>query len=408
MKTGQKIDFKINDKGYSGIYINSNDNYTTIKLDTGYNITLRNDSLKISKVYDMDNGVINQSNTVREPEIQKDKKTYILTTGGTIGSSIDYKTGAVKPVKDISYIYNFVNNISQYEIKHENIDSILSENVDINKWINFARKAKEKLDKGYGVVFFHGTDTMQYSSAALSFMFEQQTAPILFTGSQRSPDRPSSDAFVNIEGSINFSSADIGEVCISMHSSTSDNSVSLHRGVRARKMHTSRRDAFRSIDAEEIGVYQNGRVKLNGNYKKAGEKNILKDKLDENVSIVYFYPGMDESQFQNIASDKKAVVIMGTGLGHVSENIINAIKKLSKDTYFFMTSQCINGSVNLNVYSTGRELLNAGVIPLYDMLPEVAMVKAMYLLANYPDNFTNLMKQNLRGEINNRILIGDF
>ena len=110
----------------------------------------------------------------------------------------------MKPVKDISYLYNYVNNIDDYNLFHENMDNILSENVDSKKWINFARKAKEKMDNNSGIIIFHGTDTMQYSAAALSFMFEDQTNPIIFTGSQRSSDRPSSDAFLNIEGSIHF------------------------------------------------------------------------------------------------------------------------------------------------------------------------------------------------------------
>ncbi len=402
MLTGQKIEFSYKDNDYNGIFISSDNEKTTIKLDNGYNITVKNEDIKIKNVY----GNIQKNKDIQMKNVEKHGKNnvYILTTGGTIGSSIDYETGAVKPVKDISYLYNYVNNIDDYNLFHENMDNILSENVDSKKWINFARKAKEKMDNNSSIIIFHGTDTMQYSAAALSFMFEDQTNPIIFTGSQRSSDRPSSDAFLNIEGSIHFSSMDVGEVCIAMHSDTSDNNISLHRGVRARKMHTSKRDAFRTIDNSEIAIYNNGKIKINAGYKKTGKNNILNDKLNDNISIVYFYPGMREEDFYNMVYNKYAVIIMGTGLGHVSENIIKVIKKLSRDVYFFMASQCIYGGVNLNVYSTGRELLKANVIPLYDMLAETAMVKAMYLSANYSDNFVNLMKTNLRGEINNRIL----
>lgn len=402
MLTGEKIEFIYKNNDYKGIFISSDDEKTTIKLDNGYNITLKNENINIKNAYKNDKK--NENIKIKKIEKKGKNNVYILTTGGTIGSSIDYETGAVKPVKDISYLYDYVNNINDYNLFHDNIDNILSENVDSKKWINFARKAKEKMDNDNGVIIFHGTDTMQYSAAALAFMFEEQTNPIIFTGSQRSSDRPSSDAFKNIEGSIHFSSLDIGEVCVAMHYNTSDNNISLHRGVRVRKMHTSKRDAFKTINNNEIAFYNDNKIKINSDYKKTGKNNILNDKLNNNVSIVYFYPGMREEDFYNIVYNKNAVIIMGTGLGHVSENIINVIKKLSKDVYFFMTSQCIYGGVNLNVYSTGRELLKAGVIPLYDILPETAMVKAMYLLANYNDNFVNLMKTNLRGEIDNRIL----
>ncbi len=402
MLTGQKIEFNYKDNNYKGIFISSDDEKTTVKLDNGYNITVRNENIKIKNVYG--NGKKSEDIKIKSIEKHGKNNVCILTTGGTIGSSIDYETGAVKPVKDISYLYNYVNNIDDYHLSHENIDNILSENVNPEKWINFARKAKEKLDNNNSVIIFHGTDTMQYSASALSFMFEEQTNPIIFTGSQRSSDRPSSDAFTNIEGSIHFSSTDIGEVGVAMHSGISDNNISLHRGVRVRKMHTSERSAFKTVDNSEIAVYNNKNIIFNSEYKSTGKNNILNDKLNDNVSLIYFYPGIKEEDFYNTVYNKDAVIIMGTGLGHVSDSIIKTIKKLSKDVHFFMTSQCIYGGVNLNVYSTGRELLKANVIPLYDMLAETAMVKAMYLLANYNDSFVNLMKTNLRGEINNRIL----
>ena len=402
MKTGEKIDFEYKGDSYSGIFIKNDGKITTIKLSNGYNISALNENIKILREYE--NNYVAQDN-IREIKINGKNEVYILTTGGTIGSSVDYRTGAVKPVRDISYIYNFVNNISEFNVKQINVANILSENVNSKYWIEYARRARDVLNKNAGVVIFHGTDTMQHTASALSFMFEKLTGPIILTGSQRSSDRPSSDAFINIEASINFTKSDIGEVGIVMHSDTSDGTVSFHRGVRARKMHTSRRDAFQSIGIRPLATYTDGRVSVNNNAMKRQDENILNDKMDDSVSIIYFYPGMPEEDFINIAGNKKAVIIMGTGLGHVSDNIINAVKRLSKDTYFFMTSQCLYGSVNLNVYSTGRYLLDAGVIPLGDMLPETAMVKAMFLLANYPDNLVKLMKSNLRGELNSRRIL---
>ncbi len=397
MLIGQKVDFSYKGTEYTGTFISSSEKTITIKLGSGYNITLNKSSFRIGKQYPAESP---ESNSKREIYSKcGENGICILTTGGTIGSSVDYKTGAVKPVKDISYLYNFVNNIDRFKLYHENIENILSENVDAGKWITFARKARDAMKKGNSVIIFHGTDTMQYSASALSFMFEEQTKPVIFTGSQRSSDRPSSDAFMNIEGSIYFASMDTGEVGISMHTGTSDDSISLYRGTRTRKMHTSSRNAFTSIGESPVAKYSNGKVSKENYIKKPSENIVLKDKLDENVGLVYFYPGMKEEDFYNLSYNKKAVIIMGTGLGHVSSGVLNVINKLSKETAFFMTSQCIYGNVNMNVYSTGRDLIHAGVISLDNMLAETAMVKAMYILANYPDDLNKLMKANMRGEI---------
>ncbi len=397
MLIGQKVDFSYKGTEYTGTFISSSGETITVKLGSGYNITLNSDSFKVLREYD-DGNIENNQRTATASECGNNG-TCILTTGGTIGSSVDYKTGAVKPVKDISYLYNFVNNISQFKLYHENIENMLSENVDSGKWVTFARKARDAMKKGNSVIIFHGTDTMQYSASALSFMFEEQTKPIIFTGSQRSSDRPSSDAFLNIEGSIHFASMEMGEVGISMHTDTADDSVSLYRGTRTRKMHTSSRNAFISIGEHAMARYSNGTISEETYMKKPSENIVLKDKLDDSVGLIYFYPGMKEEDFYNLAYNKKAVIIMGTGLGHVSSGVLNIIKKLEKETSFFMTSQCIYGNVNMNVYSTGRDLLQAGVIPLDNMLAETALVKAMYILGNYPDSLDKLMRANLRGEI---------
>ena len=397
MLIGQKIDFSYKGLEYTGTYISSNENTITVKLESGYNITMNRKAITIRKEYKIEENTIQKS--VSENGGCGDRGICILTTGGTIGSSVDYKTGAVKPVKDISYLYNYVPNISQFKLYHENIDNILSENVNAEKWIKFARKARDAMKNENSVIIFHGTDTMQYSASALSFMFEEQTRPIIFTGSQRSSDRPSSDAFLNIEGSIHFASMDFGEVGIAMHSGISDDSVSLHRATRTRKMHTSRRDAFLSIDESTMALYTHGSVSKKAKMEKESDNIVLKDHLDTNIGLIYFYPGMREEDFYNLSYNKKGVIILGTGLGHTSAEIIDVIRKLSKETAFFMTSQCIFGNVNMNVYSTGRELMKAGAIPLGNMLAETAMVKAMYLSANYPDNFVELMQKNLRGEL---------
>ena len=283
-------------------------------------------------------------------------------------------------------------------------DNVLSENMTPEKWVNIAGKIKESLDRGHGVVVSHGTDTMSYTASAMSFMFESQSAPVIFVGSQRSPDRPSSDAYPNIEGAINFAGSDFGEVGIAMHNSMSDDQIGLHRAVRSRKMHTTRRDAFESIGTREIGRYRKGKIKMTEEYRKAAGSTILRGSLDPSVALVYFHPALSAADLEAISGNKKAVVLMGTGLGHVADRLGNAIEKMVEDgRKVLMTSQCLYGSVNLNVYSTGRSLLKRGVIPLGSMLPEVAYVKAMYVLGNYDiGDFEKIMLTNLRGELISR------
>ena len=235
-------------------------------------------------------------------------------------------------------------------------------------------------------------------------MFEKQSGPIILTGSQRSSDRPSSDAFLNIEGSLEFASTDLGEVCIAMHKGLSDTTINLLRGVRTRKMHSSRRDAFKSIGGPELAEYSKGGIKFKESYKERDDSNELRDKLESRVSLIYFNPILTNEDFETLAFNKRAVVLAGTGLGHVSNRFVPTIRQLSKSGIkFYMTTQCIYGSVNMNVYSTGRELISAGVIPLGNMLSEVALVKSMFVFANYdPDEVDRKMKENLRGEIMDR------
>ncbi|MCL4314359.1 MAG: Glu-tRNA(Gln) amidotransferase subunit GatD, partial [Candidatus Thermoplasmatota archaeon] len=264
----------------------------------------------------------------------------------------------------------------------------------------------EELDRGNHVVILHGTDTMTYTASALAFMLERQSRSVILTGSQRSSDRPSSDAFENISSSIMFTALNAGEVCISMHGSISDFSGRLMRGTRSRKMHTSRRDAIRPVDGRYLARIEDGVAIKEAEFRSTGEDSVLIPKMDSRAAILYFYPGMDPGIFETIAQKNDAIVIMGTGLGHVSESIISEVRKAhGSGVHIVMTSQCIAGNTNLNVYSTGRELKAAGAISAGDILPEVALTKAMFLLANHSDEFEKLMQIPMRGEIEERLRI---
>ncbi|EQD75385.1 glutamyl-tRNA(Gln) amidotransferase subunit D, partial [mine drainage metagenome] len=232
-------------------------------------------------------------------------------------------------------------------------------------------------------------------------MFDGLTGPVVMVGSQRSSDRPSSDSFGNMEGALAFGATDVGEVCISMHSGTSDDNINLLRGTRTRKMHSTRRDAFRTISGKPLATFTNGKTEMVSEYEKTRKDMSLTNKLENRVSIVYFHPGFIPKDIENISEDKKAIIIMGTGLGHIAKDTFPSLKRIIKNgTKVVMASQCISGRVDLDVYSTGRELKKIGIISAENMLPEVALTKSMFLLANYPEEeFETMMKRNMRGEI---------
>ncbi len=240
-------------------------------------------------------------------------------------------------------------------------------------------------------------------------MLKNLTGPVVLVAAQRSSDRPSSDAELNLlSAAIIASKSDIGEVVAVMHNEMSDACISIHRGTKLRKFHTSRRDAFKTVNEEILGFVKNGEIKINIDYKKISqEKVVVDDKMLTDVALIYSYPGLKPFDIPN----KKGVVFVGTGLGHVPNKIIPRIKDLSdKGTVFVMTSQCIFGRVNMSVYSTGRDLLKTGVISCKDMLPETAYVKLMWALGHSKkyNEVKEIMKKNIAGEISIRSLSNTF
>ncbi|MEM4504337.1 MAG: Glu-tRNA(Gln) amidotransferase subunit GatD, partial [Archaeoglobaceae archaeon] len=331
----------------------------------------------------------------------------IISTGGTIASKVDYRTGAVTSQFTAEEIVSEVPEITEIcNVSAELLYNILSENMKPGYWIELARRVYESLKSYEGVIITHGTDTMHYSASALAFMLSTPK-PVVFVGAQRSSDRPSSDATMNLLCSAKLSVSDVGEVLVCMHGSTSDDFCYAHRGVKVRKMHTSRRDAFQSINAKPVARinYPSLEIEwLSWRFKRGERKLELKDKLEEKVALIKFFPGLSADILEFFHSrGYRGFVIEGTGLGHVSTDWIETLKRVCEDSLVVMTSQCLFGRVCDRVYDTGRDLLRVGVIEGEDMLPETALVKLMFLLGNYDlETAKELVKKNLVGEIEDR------
>lgn len=323
---------------------------------------------------------------------------------------MDYRTGAVHPALSTSDMVNTVPEIRDIaNIDARVLFSIFSENMNVEHWQELAQAVAEELNNGAdGVIIPHGTDTMGYTAAALSFMLGDVSKPVVLVGAQRSSDRPSSDASSNLMACARFcTKADRAGVYVVMHDTSGDDSFAVHIGSRVRKMHTSRRDAFHSINAAPMAhLDREGKMVLNTDGPRVSDAEVTaKVGMERACVLLQYYPGMDPALFEDIFMRSKGVVISGSGLGHVNENMIPLIKRACDNgTVVVMTSQCLNGRTNLNVYNTGRDMLAAGAITVLDMLPETAYVKLMWALANTSssEEAKELMQTPLAGEMSDR------
>ena len=337
-------------------------------------------------------------------------KVQLLGTGGTVASRLDYTTGAVIPSFTPSELYSSVPELAEIcNLDCEIVFEILSENMKFEYWQKLAEKVKLAADSGFdGVIIGHGTDTMSFTSAALSFMLKNLSIPVVLTGSQRSSDRPSSDAALNLINAATVATSDIAEVVVTMLGSPSHDYGLIHRGTLVRKMHSSVRNTFRTIDDIPLGMVKNGKVKIFKNdYKKRtkSETMIMTD-FEKKVALLYFYPGLESDQIEfYIDKGYKGIVIAGTGLGHVSTHVYDAIERAVQEKItILMTTQTIHGYVGMNVYSTGRELQDLGVIPGRNLLPEVGYIKLGWVLGQTSDSkeIKDLLLSNIAGEFLDR------
>jgi len=414
---GDIIRITKNGETYEGILIPrseyGDEKHIIIKLKSGYNVGVRVDPT--THVEKVGAGV---KPTFTPPALPKQKpglpKVAIVSTGGTIASRVDYRTGGVRPALSASDLYSVVPELSEIAIVDtEILFSLYSENITPKHWSETAKNVAKHIENGVaGIVVAHGTDTLGYTAAALSFALQDLPVPVIMVASQRSADRPSSDAATNLIGAVKAAAtAPFAEVVVAMHETVSDRSIVFHRGTKVRKCHTSRRDTFRSINATPLARTENAQITmLVEDYKERNpsRKLNLKPNFDEKVALVKFHPSLNPQIIEwYIDKGYRGIILEGTGLGHVGNYCLSAIRKATKnDVIVAMTSQCIWGRLGMNVYDTGRDLLAMGVLPLEDMLPETALVKLMWVFGQTTniEEAKRLLTENIAHEISPRTL----
>jgi glutamyl-tRNA(Gln) amidotransferase subunit D len=435
IRIGNRIAIKKGKQTYEGLLMPRSElgdsNSIVIKLDSGYNIGIR-----LEKGFKVNKSDGREPKKIKEEcdfELCKEKvgkvkfdsakpNVSFITTGGTIVSRVDYKTGGVAPLEKPEELLTNVPELKNI-INIKSVSSPFrkaSEDFDYKDWQKLAELTAKELNKSKGVIITHGTDTMHFTSAALSFMLKNLSKPVVLVGSQRSSDRGSSDAAMNLVCAAHVSVSDIAEVGICMHGSTDDHYCYFTRGTKVRKMHSTRRDAFRSINEPPLAkIHPNGKIDItNKNHKKRSDSKVVADtKFEPKIALLKTYPG-SEPEVINFLIKKgyKGFVIEGTGMGHVpteaAKSWIPVIKKAIKAGIpVVIATQTLYGRVNTKVYNNLRILFHeAGAIPAEDMLPETAYVKLGWVLGHTKnlEKVREMMLTNIAGEITERTEIETF
>lgn len=411
MAVCDKVKVKTSKEEFIGVLMpDSINNKLVLKLESGYNVGIEKKKVKSIKV--LEKVKVKKEISKKVKKNSKLPTISILHTGGTIASKIDYETGGVKAQFTPSEILKNIPELGKIaNLDCKLISNVFSEDLTFKDYNKLAKEVEKEVKKGAkGVIITHGTDTLHYSSAALSFMFENLSIPVVFVGAQRSSDRGSSDAFLNLICASQFiMNTNHSGVSICMHSNMSDDSCIILPGVKSKKLHSSRRDAFKVVNDKPIlEIDKNGKI-LSGKSKfdeVSGDFKIHLLKENLKIGILKSHPNMSSKEISNFKGFD-GLILEGTGLGHFpihdsNKGILRELKKLSKDMPLIMTSQTVFGRVNMDVYSTGRELQEI-IIPGEDMLSEVAFIKLAFLLSNFKKDVKNLIREDLKGEINPRI-----
>ncbi len=409
------VEVKTRGGKYTGIILprseTADPHHVVLKLRSGYNIGIAASNIEQIAI----TGRKEAHYKIPEKEFPYDPKrprVKLFGTGGTIASRLDYRTGAVIPAFSPGELYGSVPELADIcNLETEKLYGVFSENMGPEQWKGTAEAIGREIQKGVqGIVIGHGTDTMHHTAAILSFMVQNPPVPIVMVGSQRSSDRPSSDAALNLMHSVKTAAeSDIAEVMVCMFGPTSDEYGLLHRGTRVRKMHSSYRSTFRTIGDIPIGMVSREKITpLRQDYKRrrADKDVIINTAFEEKVSIVYYYPNMRPDIVDSlIENEYKGIIIAGTGLGHVNKPLYPALKRArDKNIAVYMTVQTLWGYVQMYVYDTGRDMMELGVVPTANMLPEVAYVKLGWALGQTSDldEVKKIMLTPIAGEITER------
>jgi glutamyl-tRNA(Gln) amidotransferase subunit D len=420
-QAGDIVRIKTDSEEYEGTIIESYDpNIILIKLKSGYNLGIKKkDVKKIEK-----KGKAEQK-SFPEAELKNERSNKlpgisIIITGGTISSRIDYATGGVKWLMKPEELFALapkVHDIAKINAIEKPF-MIASENMTPENWKQIAKTAEKLLndEKNKGIIITHGTDTLHYTAAALSFMLKNLNKPVILTYAQRSTDRGSTDTSLNLTCAAAAAVSDIAEVMIVGHASENDDFCYAIRGTKARKMHSSRRDAFRPINDLPIAkISEDGKIEIMDKIAKINKRNEKKVTADtafeDKITLVKFYPGAKSDIIDfYIKQGYKGIVIEATGLGHIAteeskNNWLPSIKTaIDAGILVCITTQTIYGRVDPYVYTPGRKLLEAGALYLGDMLSETAYVKLGWVLGHAKgEEAKKLMLQNLAGELNEKV-----
>ena len=416
IEVGDRIKVVCGDSEYQGLLMPRPDSgdpkIIVLKLDSGYNTGLRADSIELIEK------AVPRRPAEGAEEASSKGGVAILGCGGTIASKIEYKTGAVYPSITPKELRAAFPALERWNIHSRKLFSLFSEDMNAHHWRILADAIEDEINDGsQGVVVMHGTDTMTYTAAAMSFMLQDLPVPVILVGSQRSSDRPSSENEMNLLNSVFSATKDLGEVAVCMHAGTNDDFCHLHRGCRVRKMHTSRRDAFHSINTLPLAAvdYRSKRFdQLSPSRGRHRGGLVSKKKVNDNVALIYVHPNIKPELIRKL-DDYDGVVLVGTGLGHVptdafGDKTVKGIYKPIKELLdsgipVAMSSQCIEGRVCMRVYTNGRLLRDAGVIgDDADWTPETAYVKLCWALgqSSKMEDVRRLMMENIAGEISER------
>lgn len=386
----------------------SDDLHVVLKLRNGYNVGVHVDRVATIREVGYKEAVYKIPEKAF-PERPTLPKVTLLGTGGTIASRLDYRTGAVIPAFTPGELYGAVPELADIcNLTTKKLFGVFSENMSWTEYATLARAVGEEIEGGAdGIVIGHGTDTMGHTAAVLSFMVQSSPVPVVLVGSQRSSDRPSSDAALNLIHAVRAAAlGDLAEVMICMFGPTSDSYGLLHRGTRCRKMHSSYRSTFRTIGDIPLALVSRDEIRiLSSDYRpRDRDRRVVVDPVyDDRVTILYYYPSMKPDLVDALVEKGyRGIVIAGTGLGHVNKPLYPALKRaVGAGVHVVMTVQTLWGFAQMYVYDTGRDLLDLGVVPLDNMLPETALMKLGWVLGHTDDHDEVL--RMMRNPVNHEI-----